>query len=129
MRGATRYRRRAKHLTREIGGASARRRHRDRDLQPPAVRRSHLLRDVRARYREGAHGRGEVARPLSRWLRRVLHERPDRRGGLSRPHLPDAESLRVDAAAAPCGAARRDYDLGTTDAVSECETTSFLAAS
>ena len=97
-------------------GAAARRHHRRGGLDPHAMRRPGVLRASRPRHRRGALRGGEVARAFPRRLRRVLPPRPDRRGGCARPDPPDPVPLRLDEAAAPGAADRRDAQAGAPEA-------------
>ncbi len=92
---------------RAMRGVAGRRRDGRRRVAPGAMRRPDLFRDDGARYRRRACGRGQVARPFPRRLRRVLRPRRDRRGRSAGPDLADAEPLCLDAAAAPGHPARR----------------------
>src|ERR1041384_8640105 len=71
------------------------------------MRRPDLFRDDATGHRQGTLGRGEVARPFSRRLRRILRPRPDCGGGSAGADLADAEPLRLDPPAAPGDPARR----------------------
>src|SRR5712672_3575850 len=79
------------------------------------MRRPDLLRDDGSRHRQGTLGRGQVARPFPRRVRRVLRPGPDRRGRSAGADLADAQPLRLDLPAAPGRPARRQCDLGTSD--------------
>ena len=99
---------------RALRRARGRRRHRRRDFASRAMRRSDLFRDDGARYRPGALGRRQVARAFPRRLRRILWPQPDRRSRPPRPHVADAESLRLAAPAPPGHPTRRQCRMGQT---------------
>ncbi len=83
------------------GGAADRRCHRGRDLAALSMRGPDVLRGVRARYRGGAYGGGEIARAFSRGVPAVVSARAGDRSGYRRADIAGAGADRVDAIAAP----------------------------
>lgn len=97
---------------RQVGGPKKyRRRHSDRHLAAKSDRRSDVLRNVRARYRQGIDRRGQVARAFPRRLPSVVlagSRLRDRHRGVD---LASSRTTAVDAATASRVSARRERDV------------------